>query len=184
MSGLCLYNLSGRGRPAIALACACLLAAATRPVAGQEAPSDGVTSSTWSDSLHVYRLGETIVVTATPLEEGLPARTEYFGLEDLERLPGGDAADILKTSAGVGISTGRKDEAGITMRGFTSRRIAILVDGRPVNLPYYGSVDLASISTDKLAGVTLVRGPASVTYGANVMGGVANFVTARGRSPA
>ncbi len=176
-----LCNLpAGRRSPTLALACACLLGIAALPAAGQEGTPWAATGDVGPDSLPVYRLGETIVVTATPLAEGLPARTEYFAPGDLERLPGNDAADVLKTSAGIEVSTGRKDEASITLRGFTSRRIAILIDGRPVNLPYYGSVDLASVSTDKLVGITVVRGPASVTYGANVMGGVVNFITARG----
>ena len=170
----------GRGRLAIALACVSLLMAVP-PAAGQAVPTWGPSGVVGPDSLPVYRLGETIVVTADRPVEGLPARTEYLAPEDLERLPGGDAADLLKSSAGVWVSTGRKDEASITLRGFTSRRVAILVDGRPMNLPYYGSVDLASVSTDKLAGITIVRGPASVTYGANAMGGVVNFVTARGQ---
>jgi iron complex outermembrane receptor protein len=174
------FGFSGCGSLAITLACASLLVTAVRPAAGQDESTSGSTEFTWSDSLRAYRLGETIVVTADRPAEGLPARTEYLTTEDLERLPGGNTADVLKTSAGVMVSTGRKDEASITLRGFTSRRVAILVDGRPMNLPYYGSVDLASVSTDKLAGITVVRGPVSVTYGANAMGGVVNFVTARG----
>lgn len=132
------------------------------------------------DSLHAYRLGD-VIVTADRLPEGMPARTDHLSGADLEALPGGSASEILKARAGIVISTGRKDEAGITLRGFSSQRVAVLMDGRPMNLPYYGTVDLASVSTDKLDGITVVRGPVSVTYGANVMGGVINFVTARGK---
>ncbi len=132
------------------------------------------------DSLPAYRLGD-LIVTGDRLPEGMPARTQSFSAADLEILPGGAASDVLRAATGVGISTGRKDEASITIRGFAAKRVAILVDGRPLNLPYYGTVDLATISTDKLDGITVVRGPASVTYGANVMGGVVNFVTARGK---
>jgi iron complex outermembrane recepter protein len=159
---------------------ACLLAAAARPAAGGDGAPDSADVAAVPDSIQAYRLGD-IIVTGDRLPEGMPARTQSFSATDFELLPGTSASDVLKAATGVGISTGRKDEASITIRGFTSRRVAILVDGRPMNLPYYGTVDLATISTDKLDGITVVRGPVSVTYGANVMGGVVNCVTARGK---
>lgn len=132
------------------------------------------------DSLRVYRLGE-IIVSADRFSHDRQPSTASYSAADIERRPGTNAGEILKGTAGINISTGAKDETGITMRGFGSRRVAILVDGRPMNLPYYGTFDLSSVSTDKLDGIVVVRGPASVTYGANVMGGVVNFVTARGK---
>jgi len=132
------------------------------------------------DSARVYRLGEIIVNADRPSPE-MRASTDAYSAVDLERLPVSTARDVLKGTPGVIVSTGQKDEAGIAMRGFGPRRVAIQVDGRPMNLPYYGNFDLSSISSDKLDGILVARGPASVTFGANAMGGVVNFVTARGR---
>lgn len=131
------------------------------------------------DSLLMYELGE-IIVTADRWREGIHVRTETLGSAELSARPGHSAAQLLGAVTGVGISSGQKDEADITIRGFSSKRVSILVDGRPMNVPYYGTFNLASLSSDNLERIVVVKGPASVTYGPNVMGGVVNFVTARG----
>jgi len=132
------------------------------------------------DSLLTYELGE-IIVTADRWRDGIHVRTEMLGSKELDARPGHNAAELLGSLPGVEVSTGQKDEADIIIRGFGSRRVAVMVDGRPMNLPYYGTFNAASLSSDNLDRIVVVKGPASVTYGPNVMGGVVNFVTARGR---
>ena len=132
------------------------------------------------DSLHAFVLGE-IIVTADRWRQGLPVRGTMVTQEELQQTPGRSASDVLRSLPGVVVSAGRKDEASITVRGFGARRVAIMVDGRPMNIPYYGTFNLASVDAGNLEKVMVVRGPASVTFGPNVMGGVVNFVTARGR---
>ncbi len=146
-----------------------------------ESPASSITTEIdLPDSAAVHNLG-VIIVTTDRITDQAPARTATLAEFDLATNPGQNARDLLKNVPGVGITTGRKDEAKITIRGFTSRRVAILVDGRPMNIPYYGDFNLASVNADKLSRVLVVRGPNSVSYGPNVMGGVVNFVTASGR---
>jgi iron complex outermembrane receptor protein len=166
------------------------LALAVGPVSAEEEPAPSPEEAAFErikayapprDSLPFFVLGE-IIVTADRLPDSLPPpRTETLGALTLAATPTNTAGGILKALPGVGVTTGQKDEAGITIRGLSSRRVAIMVDGRPMNVPYYGTFNLASLNADKLEKVTVVRGPASVAYGPNVMGGVVNFVTARGR---
>ncbi len=172
-----------RSAAAACLAVACLVARVqAAPSDSSSAVADSVAAPTitWSDSLEMFVLGE-VVVTGDPWREEIHARRQTLSSTDLDIHPGNSAREVLKAVPGVGVSLGRKDEASITMRGFGSRRVAIMVDGRPMNIPYYGTFNLASVSVDKLEKIVVVRGPASVTYGPNVMGGVVNFVTARGR---
>lgn len=163
------------------VACIALPVRATTAASSRGA-ADSVAAATitWSDSLEMFVLGE-VVVTGDPWREEIHARRQTLTCADLDLHPGNSAREVLKAVPGVGVSMGRKDEASITMRGFGSRRVAIMVDGRPMNIPYYGTFNLASVSVDKLERIVVVRGPASVTYGPNVMGGVVNFVTARAR---
>lgn len=147
-------------------------------------PAEGVIGTArLPDSSRVFLLGE-VIVTADRPHQGLPVRSGALEFSELAQRPGSSASELLKSMPGVSVSAGRKDEASIAIRGFGARRVAILVDGRPMNLPYYGTFDLASLDADKLEEIRVVRGPASVTYGPNVMGGVVNFVTARGRDHA
>jgi len=162
--------MSRRSAPRLILLCALVAAAGLPPLRAEENP----------DSVRAHTLGK-IIVTADRWASEPPARISKLTYADIASSPGQSARDLLKGVPGVGISSGRKDEAAITIRGFGPRRVALMIDGRPVNLPYYGTVNVASMSVDKLDEITIIRGPASVTYGPNVMGGVVNLVTARGR---
>lgn len=148
---------------------------------GVQAVASEPEASAESDSLEAIMLGE-MIVTSDRWREGSHARTTIITAAELATTPGNTAQDILKSVPGVTVSAGRKDEASITVRGFGAKRVAIMIDGRPVNLPYYGTVNLGAVHTGQLDGIMVVRGPAGVTYGPNVMGGVVNFTTTRGRT--
>lgn len=93
-----------------------------------------------------------------------------------EQVPG-----FFSTSRGVlgyGISTG--SAGGINVRGVggsNTAEVLVLIDGHPQYAGLMGhplSDNLLSLGVGK---VEVVRGPASVLYGSNAMGGVINIVT-------
>lgn len=92
-----------------------------------------------------------------------------------EQVPG-----LFITSRGVmgyGVSNGAA--GGISLRGLSggSARIMVLIDGHPQYAGIFGhpvSDAYQSLLADK---VEILRGPASVLYGSNTMGGVINIVT-------
>lgn len=77
---------------------------------------------------------------------------------------------------GYGVSGGAA--GGMAMRGLSGNgRLMVLIDGHPQYAGIMGhpiSDAATSVMTDK---VEVVRGPASVIYGSNAMGGVVNIVT-------
>ena len=89
-------------------------------------------------------------------------------------------AELLNLEPGLNLTTGYKSETETRIRGFRSSDVLVLVDGRPINPGYYGKVDLSMLPLDNLAKITIAKGPASVAYGANSMGGVINIVTQNG----
>jgi outer membrane cobalamin receptor len=89
-------------------------------------------------------------------------------------------AELLNLEPGLNLTTGYKSETETRIRGFRSSDVLVLIDGRPINPGYYGKVDLSMLPLDNLAKITIVKGPASVAYGANSMGGVINIVTQNG----
>jgi len=89
-------------------------------------------------------------------------------------------SELLNLEPGLNLTTGYKSETETRIRGFRSSDVLVLVDGRPINPGYYGKVDLSMLPLDNLAKITIVKGPASVAYGANSMGGVINIVTQNG----
>ncbi len=90
-----------------------------------------------------------------------------------------DLAEIIRYAPGVSVSFGDKSVYTLKLRGVDDRRIALLVDGIPVYEPYYSSFDLKTISADGIDSLQLTKGPSSVLYGANTMGGIVNVITQR-----
>ncbi len=78
---------------------------------------------------------------------------------------------------GYGVSTGAA--GGINMRGVTggAGQLLVLIDGHPQYQGIYGHPISDSYQTLMAERVEVLRGPASVLYGSNAMGGVINIVT-------
>jgi outer membrane cobalamin receptor len=127
--------------------------------------------------LPVYYLGE-VVVTGERAVKPPTAVTEITA-ETIEYRGATTAGEALSSVPGVWVSTGYKNSTEIKLRGFDSQQVLILVDGRPVNLPYYGDLDLASLPVGNISKIKVIKGPAASLYGANTMGGIINIVTKR-----
>ena len=84
-----------------------------------------------------------------------------------------------RSMMGYGVSTGAA--GGINMRGITggAAQILVLIDGHPQYQGIYGHPISDSYQTLMAERVEVLRGPASVLYGSNAMGGVINIVTRR-----
>ena len=84
-----------------------------------------------------------------------------------------------RSMMGYGVSTGAA--GGINLRGISggSGQLMVLIDGHPQYQGIYGHPLSDSYQTLMAERVEVLRGPASVLYGSNAMGGVINIVTRR-----
>ena len=82
-----------------------------------------------------------------------------------------------RSMMGYGVSTGAA--GGISLRGITGGAVQmlVLIDGHPQYNGVYGHPISDSYQTLMAERVEVLRGPASVLYGSNAMGGVINIVT-------
>jgi len=161
------------------------LLVAAGPAAAQsdqvQAPTD---QQEQKDTETAKGLREELVVTAARYEQDAyttPLPISSLSQEDLERLRPERLVDALKTMAGVEF-TGEGPFRGLpVIRGLSSNRILILVDGERLNNAREstqfagiqpGLVDLAEVER-----VEVLRGPASVLYGSDAIGGVINIIT-------
>ena len=92
-----------------------------------------------------------------------------------EQVPG-----LFTTSRGVmgyGVSNGAA--GGISLRGLSggNARLMVLIDGHPQYAGIFGHPIADAYQTLLADRVEVLRGPASVLYGSNAMGGVVNIVT-------
>ena len=82
-----------------------------------------------------------------------------------------------RSMMGYGVSTGAA--GGISLRGVSggAGQMLVLIDGHPQYNGVYGHPISDSYQTLMAERVEVLRGPASVLYGSNAMGGVLNIVT-------
>jgi outer membrane receptor protein involved in Fe transport len=112
-----------------------------------------------------------------------PAAASLVGEAEIERkASNGQIAKLLEFTPGAQVTQGGLWDFNFGTRGFNrslSRRVAVLVDGRDVSLPFFGYQGWPAFSfpLDDLATVELVRGPSGALYGANASGGVISMTS-------
>lgn len=125
------------------------------------------------------RITEEILVVAEAPKD-LPISTvTRLNSTTFERNRPVDLSEGIKFAPGVYVTTGSKDEYTLKLRGIDSRRIVLLVDGIPVYEPYFSSFDLKTVAAGGIDSLQITKGPSSVLYGPNTLGGIVNVVTRR-----
>lgn len=126
---------------------------------------------------------DTITVVGTRTETSVhdnPASVSIIDREQIEQQAPESIAELLRDVPGVTVmdasAAGMKR---LRIRGESSQRVTVLVDGQEItDHSTYGTpilVDPANVER-----IEVVRGPASVLYGAKAIGGVINIITRRG----
>ncbi|WP_022963770.1 TonB-dependent receptor plug domain-containing protein [Halopseudomonas pelagia] len=123
------------------------------------------------------------IITATGMRESLllsPASVTQLERYQIERAPVADAAELFRDIPGVTLAD--SDTPGmkrISIRGESSRRVAIKIDGQTMtDHSTYGSPLLIDPAT--IERIEVIRGPSSVINGSNAIGGVVNIITRGG----
>jgi vitamin B12 transporter len=104
--------------------------------------------------------------------EELRARGITRVTDALRSVPG---ASLVQNGAPGSVAT-------LFLRGGESRYVKVLIDGVAVNSPG-GFFDFSHLTTDNIERIEIVRGPASVAYGADAVSGVIQIFTRQGRGP-
>jgi iron complex outermembrane receptor protein len=130
-------------------------------------------------------------VTAAPLATTSltsPQPVSVLGGSDLEASRSATLGETVSNLPGVrSFSTG----SGVgkpVIRGLTSNRVLVLADGERVESQQWGDEHGPQIEAADAARIEVIRGPASVLYGSDAIGGVINVVSpplpdAQGRDP-
>ncbi len=117
-------------------------------------------------------------LTISVLNTGLLRNQEQEPLLDIvsDNIPGLFVSK--RTNVGYGISSG--SGGNITMRGvgaFPNTQVLVMIDGRPDVMGLFGHPLGDAYMANNVEKVEVIRGPASVLYGSNAMGGVINIIT-------
>ncbi len=91
-------------------------------------------------------------------------------------------SDALRTVPGVAVS--RQGPIGtvtqVRIRGAEANHTVVLIDGVRINDPFTSEVDFAHLLTAEIERIEILRGPQSVLYGSEAIGGVISIFTKRG----
>jgi len=130
-----------------------------------------------------------VVVTATripePLFESLSS-TFVIDRDTVERHQSPDIADLLRFHAGLDVtrSGGPGQQTSLFLRGADSNQTLFLLDGVPINPGTLGTAPLQNISADLVERIEVSKGPRSVLYGSDAIGGVVQIFTRRSKTGA
>ena len=130
-----------------------------------------------------FRLHEEIIVTATmtrKMVRDVATSVNVITEDDIEAVAASNVFQLLNPQPGFFISrTGDFGRADPNIRGLgeRGRKIAVLIDGRPEKMGLYGCAVSHSFPLDNVERIEVVRGPSSVLYGSDALGGVINVMT-------
>ena len=134
------------------------------------------------------RVLDDVVVSATRT----PTRVSKLGSsvtvitsEEIEDRQQFQVIDVLRSVPGLSVvQTGPKGgTVSIFMRGTENRHTLVLVDGVEFRdaTQTGANADLRNLTTDNIERIEVVRGPQSVLYGSDAIGGVINIITKKGQ---
>ena len=123
-----------------------------------------------------------LVVTATRSAQNIEqvaARISTIDEQVIEQSPIAQLSDLLRTEAALNVVQlgGMGQQASIFMRGTDSDHTLVLRDGVRLNNEANGLASLSFLDTTDIAQIEILKGPASVLYGTNAIGGVVQVIS-------
>ena len=134
------------------------------------------------DGKRVFK--DRVVVTASRQEQAssqTPAAISVIDAEEIADRQPEKMADLFKELPGVDVQ-GEGPFRGLpVIRGMSSNRVLILVDGQRLNnareSTLFAGIQPGLVDLSEVDRIEVMRGPASVLYGSDAMGGVINIIT-------
>lgn len=125
---------------------------------------------------------DTIVVTASRSEQNIkdvPARISIVTPQTVEQSPIAELPHLLMQDASINMvqSGGFGQPASIFIRGTNSEHTLVLRDGARLNTASTGAANLSFIDTTDIKQIEVLKGPASVLYGTDAIGGVVQIIS-------
>ncbi|MEP6785914.1 MAG: TonB-dependent receptor [Sphingomonadales bacterium] len=128
----------------------------------------------------------TIVVTATGAEQKATETGQAITVIDRQTIESRQTvvvSDLLSTTPGVTVSRngGPGQPTAVRIRGAEGDQTLVLIDGVRVNDPSVtgAGYDFGNLLAGNIERIEILRGPNSVPWGSQAIGGVVNIVTAR-----
>lgn len=137
----------------------------------------GLASVLMADS-SVYELGRVEINEKSDISKN--PSLEIVTQETIRETEAKSVVDALQSVPGIYTDyAGARGETKVRLRGFSSTRVPLYIDGIPIYVPYDHNIDLGRFKTYDIGEIDVSKGYVSPMYGANTMGGAINLVTRR-----
>ncbi len=129
---------------------------------------------------------ETMIVTASRMPQSIAEVTSSVSVitrAEIERRHITFVSDLLRTVPGLAVSNsgGVGKMTQIRVRGAEANHVLVLIDGIEANdLSTTDGFDFASLTSDNIERIEIVRGPHSSLWGSEAVAGVINIITRGG----
>lgn len=129
---------------------------------------------------------EPIVVTATKTEKeisGVTASVDVISQEEIETIGAANLKEIFEKTPGLSLQYGTfpaassASKSSVSIRGLGAAGTLFLLDGRRLAGEVRNPYDLDRIPAGMIERIEIIKGPMSVLYGADAIGGVINIIT-------
>ena len=156
------------------------LASAAEPAAGERP------ASSLADTTRPAMFLKETVVTGYRYPRAYydsPLALSYVSRTQLRQRVPIELGDVLATLPGVDNSKDSPWEQRPIVRGLSGQRVLVLMDGTPMNSARGNGPHPSLVDPSQVERIEVVRGPSSVAYGSDALGGAINIIT-RGADPA
>ncbi|MCL2478281.1 MAG: TonB-dependent receptor [Treponema sp.] len=164
---------------ALILSFAVILPLAAQTSGNTDSQNGGVNSSdNW-----VAMQGEGLTIVGT---DSTTQQMETVSSDTIAKTAAPDVPALLEEAAGLNVTRYGPygNSAGISMRGFDTKRVAILVDGIPVNSAASGDFNFYSIDPLSIDRIEVIQGGSDTKYNVSgALGGVINIITIKNKNP-
>ena len=113
-----------------------------------------------------------------------PGSVTIITEEDIKKSGSPLVENILRDQLSIGVfkQGAVGGESTIRMRGASQDSTLVFIDGARVNSTTTGRFDFRNLNTKNIERIEILRGPQTVMWGGNAVGGVINIITKKGRS--
>ncbi|MFH1367805.1 MAG: TonB-dependent receptor [Elusimicrobiota bacterium] len=117
----------------------------------------------------------------------MPTNVTVIGETEIAAKKAENAGEIIKNT--VGLTSGQYGPSfggqfDVMLRGSSPEEVLVLIDGRRINNPSMGLVNMGLIPAENIEKIEIIRGGASAIYGTNAFGGTINIITKKPKDDA
>ncbi len=102
---------------------------------------------------------------------------DVINRKDIEQRAANNVKDLLSQEMNVNIANDGVLGSSMSIQGTGGQNVKFLIDGIPVIGRQNGNIDISQLNLSNIERVEIVKGPMSVLYGSDALGGVVNLIT-------